>query len=1106
MAAPATVGPYRVMRPLGSGGMGSVYLAWDQEHNRPVALKQLHSKLPTAEARFRREFRLLQKLRHPYVVEVFNFGEEDGSSYLVMEFVQGKALTSWSGDVPQNSQAIDRLVEVARRIAEGLDYIHRQGIVHRDLKPENILVTADGTPKISDFGLARQMEETMALTQAGAALGTFYYSAPEQIMGKPLDHRADLYAYGVMLYRVFCGEVPFQGSNLGELALKHLREPPQNPRLLNPALPQPLEELILQLLAKNPQERPSSAAQVVMALGNINRTEAAEAANPSGRLLEAPLLGREPLIGKILKVERGLVILEGEVGLGKTRLMQEISREMRAQSWRTLWAQGRSGQPGAALSEWLNRLLQQQGPSLQETLEREGPMLAHLLPNLPYTPALLMGEQGQLLLFGAALRLLRAAGRKLLLVLDNAEATDEVSLGFVGFAARAQEDPDGLRVFVAFRSDEMPQKNHSVLQALERSGLAARFVLPALSSEDIRAMVEGLLGNLPEPELVRYLQQRSQGNPWMVRELVQELMAAGQLVQRAGYWEWSQLEAALPESLRESLKWRFDKLSEEQREVVGLAAVIGEEATFEGLLELSGKQEDDLLDDLDDLLRAGILRESRQGREERYRFSHPLLRQVALEQLSQRRRRRLHAKYAETLEERGASPQLLAWHYAQAENPDKAAHFALEAAKQAEAVFALPQAEPYLRLALEQLEPQHPLRPAVARYLGRLVTLTGGSQEAEELLAPLPLEPETALALAELRQRQGRWAEAIALIEPFVGPQSPLRAWLVLISCLRLAGRVQEALERSREAEQLSLLSASERAYFNQLIASIHRDLGNLERATYHAELALKNAKENHDLYMLERTYMVLGRIASQQENLDLTLDYLRQARDAAYAAGDWRGLVATQINLANTYLRLDDLDTAIAEYLQALRAAARGDYRDLTGAIHNNLGEVYRRAGELEKGLEQAEQAIPLLRELGNRKNLFEGLQLKARLEIGLARDAANTLQELQDLVAGKPDAQLAASIAWNALLQGRISEATSWLPQLESLSNPDIVGLRVALLALNNRTLEAWALVESLQLDLLRKFLQAKLTQEVAALHWESEFRTAGLWEWAKLAEIWV
>ena len=216
-AFPEQLGGYHLLRPLGQGGMGTVYLAQHLETGRRVALKRLISQAGVAEARFRREFRLLQKLDHPYVVRVIEFGEAEGGQFLVMEYVEGQPLTDWleAQDGSASSPRWNQAQPVIQKVLEGLDYIHRQGIIHRDLKPDNILVTAQGIPKITDFGLARQAQEEAALTQAGAALGTFLYAPPEQIMGQPLDHRADLYALGAVIYQLLCGQPPFSGSNLG---------------------------------------------------------------------------------------------------------------------------------------------------------------------------------------------------------------------------------------------------------------------------------------------------------------------------------------------------------------------------------------------------------------------------------------------------------------------------------------------------------------------------------------------------------------------------------------------------------------------------------------------------------------------------------------------------------------------------------------------------------------------------------------------------------------------------------------------------------------------------------------------------------------------------
>jgi serine/threonine protein kinase len=241
----AQFGRFQVVREIGSGAMGQVFLASDPNDLQPVAIKLLKNPLPALEARFKREFRVLQRLESPFVVRVLEFGESRQGSYLAMEFIEGCELHTWQGQPPADADGLLRTIRLAGKLAAGLEVVHLAGVIHRDLKPENILVALDDTPKLTDFGLARDSKASMALTMAagGGFLGTLLYAPPEQIQGRELDHRADLYALGMILFRLLTGRAAFAGKDLSQLILAHVREPVVNVRTLNPNVPETLRVL-----------------------------------------------------------------------------------------------------------------------------------------------------------------------------------------------------------------------------------------------------------------------------------------------------------------------------------------------------------------------------------------------------------------------------------------------------------------------------------------------------------------------------------------------------------------------------------------------------------------------------------------------------------------------------------------------------------------------------------------------------------------------------------------------------------------------------------------------------------------------------------------------
>ncbi len=262
----------RIVEEIGRGGMAVVYRAQQPKLERWVAIKVLRPDLLAVEeflTRFRREAKAVAALRHPNILTIYDYGEEQGLAYIVMEYVTGDTLKNRLTGQPWDwLEAVSLILPLGRALA----FAHSRGIIHRDIKPANILLARDDWPLLSDFGLAKLLEAQQTLTQPGVGLGTPLYTAPEQMLGEKVDHRADIYALAMLLYEMTTGRLPFEAETPIKLMIERLQRPPMPPRQINPALPVRLEKILLKALEQKPADRFGDMEELVNALDALRRS------------------------------------------------------------------------------------------------------------------------------------------------------------------------------------------------------------------------------------------------------------------------------------------------------------------------------------------------------------------------------------------------------------------------------------------------------------------------------------------------------------------------------------------------------------------------------------------------------------------------------------------------------------------------------------------------------------------------------------------------------------------------------------------------------------------------------------------------------------------
>ena len=830
---PAEVGGgrYRPERLLGQGGRKRVYEARDPDGNTvAVSVFETEGVGETILARARREAQAVSRLgEHPHIVGVLESGEDRGRPYIVSEHMPGGDVASLLEAAEERRLEIDRALAIAADVCRALEHAHSRKTVHRDLKPANVWLGEDGRARLGDFGLALTQAGDSRGGEDGSLVGTVAYLPPEQALGRAAGPRSDLYSLGALLYEMLTGQPPFPGDDAVAIISQHLSSAPVAPSKLRRDVPPPVEEIVLALLAKRPEERPPSAATARRELEAaaaapapaVEADEPAQEANPLDRLAGGVFVGREAELGELrdavdeARAGRGeLVLLVGEPGIGKTRTAEELATYAQVNGMRVHWGRCHEAEGAPAYWPWAEAIrsyVREADPvGLAWELGSSAAEVARIVPELreqlgsvpeagdPTT------EEARFRLFDSVTTFLTAAARSrpMMIVLDDLHWADEPSLLLLRFLAGGLSD-SGLLVVGTYRDIELG-RHHPLTRTVSELAAAQRthrVQLRGLGEPAIERYVEMSTGAPAPPGLAATVLERTEGNPFFATELVRLLASEGNL--EGGATDVGAL--AIPEGVREVVGRRLDRLSEPANAVLTTAAAIGRRFSLDVLERAcEGYDREQVGAALEEAVAARIVTES--GRVPgRYSFSHALVRETLYAEIPATRRATVHGRIAAAMEElHGADPDEylseLAHQFIEAApvgDPERAADYARRAAAQASERLAHEDAAAQLARACEVLElapePDPELRTELLLELGQAQTRASrydAARETFERAASLARSrgderrvAHAALGVSELSEAGVIDRELIAMVEEALAgagaEEGPLRARLL---------------------------------------------------------------------------------------------------------------------------------------------------------------------------------------------------------------------------------------------------------------------------------------------------------------------------------------
>ena len=1055
-------GCYEILTTVGNGGIGTVYRAWDVRENSITALKILNISGDAAQRRFLREFNILSRIRHPRIVVSRRWGLHDGKPYFSMDYVHGRPLSDLILGVEDREKLKSTwLVPFVRQTGDGLAYIHKQGVLHRDLKPSNIMISEnDGKPEVTilDLGLARfrdALEER--LTPPEAATGTMEYMSPEQIRGRAVDQRSDLYSLGVILYEILSGKPPFTGKDPATVLIKHLSELPCPPHLFTGEDSSGIEESVMKLLKKEPIDRYSSVGSLLYDLTNNEESgfdqecdEATVSILPVEDTQDAPILqpqfqGRDremkalrEMLREVRDGKGRMVLVSGEAGIGKSQILEEFQADARVHGMRVLTGRCfESGGPGfGPFLEMLRDLTEQpgvRGLGLEASVKR---VLTHIERPAPADqpdPYPAMETLSELL--GDLSR-----ETPTLVCIEDLQWADELTLRFLDYIRR---DPDTAPLVIGLAcrkvdEDPLPPGIDDLTKGPDATSVV-HLQLEPLGMVETGNLAASLLGEqaVPEEEARRIFRETG-GNPLFVVELIRGSVEEG-LIWRdsAGGWRWPESrDWQMPTGVIHAIELRLGRVRSAQREVLEYASIFRGAFSFDLIAEVWSQDELQLMETLEGHVRQGLLRDL-QDLEGRYEFSHGLLQRAVYDGISENRRTLLHQEAGTAIEKRleaGGSETVdgLAYHFSRSNDLERMVRYVMASGQTLLRMHDFSHALELFQAILEKgaFTPDAPAGVS-RRSLAHLDFLCAYSEalcgcdrykearrELERVMqwasAEMPAQKAYALRMlgivhtisGEYQSAETVLSEALALFRNLGDDENELQILgLLQNNCLLLKnveGVVRYSDSAAEKCRELGGAINEARAFMHLAFAAqfSYRN----DRSKMLLESSLSLLESDGDRAYRHNCLFLLGRAENRLGNFDRASEIFQELRDFWARRGSKSTEAVAHLYLGRIALEQGDTGGAETHARTAERLLSGAGLADEMCRACALLAETLAETGRVEEALSWAERAWPGVKYGGSVRAVAWAAKAKS-LAAADRHDEVHSLFEYASEAQGSPD-----------------------------------------------------------------------------------------------------